>query len=104
LLVEEERRAAFEEGGTHFESAYHITLTFLPPSEGKARAGQLLYESTERRTVNWRDHLAAFLAETDRFLALLDGVMPEIGWLSDEETLTWLHACVSQRRHPVAVP
>lgn len=103
-LVEEERRAAFEEAGTHFESAYCITLVFLPPSESKARAGQLLYESTERRTVNWRDHLAAFISETDRFLSLLDGVMPEIRWFSDEETLTYLHACISTQRHPVAVP
>ncbi|MGV6876445.1 conjugal transfer protein TrbE [Pseudochelatococcus sp. B33] len=103
-LVEEERRAAFEEGGTHFESAYHLTLAFLPPSEGKARAGQLLYEHTGRHTVNWRDQLAAFIAETDRFLALLDGVMPKIAWLTDEETLTYLHGCVSPRRHPVAVP
>lgn len=103
-LVEEERRAAFEEGGSHFESTYHVTLAFLPPSEGKARAGQFLYESTEHRTVNWRDHLAAFIAETDRFLDLLDGVMPEIRWLSDDETLTYLHACISTQRHPVAVP
>lgn len=103
-LVEEERRAAFEEAGTHFESAYYVTLAFLPPSESKARAGQLLYESTERRTVNWRDHLAAFISETDRFLSLLDGVMPEIRWFSDEETLTYLHACISTQRHPVAVP
>ncbi|MFG1316163.1 conjugal transfer protein TrbE [Xanthobacter autotrophicus] len=103
-LVEEERRAAFEEAGTHFESAYYITLAFLPPSESKARAGQLLYESTEQRTVNWRDHLATFISETDRFLSLLDGVMPEIRWFSDEETLTYLHACISTQRHPVAVP
>lgn len=103
-LVEEERRAAFEEAGTHFESAYYITLAFLPPSESKARAGQLLYESTERRSVNWHDHLSAFISETDRFLSLLDGVMPEIRWFSDEETLTYLHACISTHRHPVAVP
>jgi len=103
-LVDEERRAAFEDGGTHFESAYHLTLTFMPPSETKARAGNLLYESIERRTVNWREHLASFLTETDRFLALLDGVMPETRWLSDEETLTFLHACVSTQRHIVAVP
>jgi type IV secretion system protein VirB4 len=103
-LVDEERRAAFEDDGTHFESAYHLTLTFMPPSETKARAGNLLYESVERRTVNWREHLASFVTETDRFLALLDGVMPETRWLSDEETLTFLHACVSTERHVVAVP
>jgi type IV secretion system protein VirB4 len=103
-LVDEERRAAFENDGTHFESAYHLTLTFMPPSETKARAGNLLYESVERRTVNWREHLASFVTETDRFLALLNGVMPETRWLSDEETLTFLHACVSTQRHVVAVP
>lgn len=30
-LVEEERRAAFEESGHHFESGYHLTLVYLPP-------------------------------------------------------------------------
>ena len=30
-LVEEERRAAFEEDQSHFESAYHLTLVYLPP-------------------------------------------------------------------------
>src|SRR5688572_4822276 len=30
-LIDEERRAAFEEAGRHFESAYHLTLLYLPP-------------------------------------------------------------------------
>lgn len=30
-LLDEERRAAFEESGHHFESAYHLTVAFLPP-------------------------------------------------------------------------
>lgn len=29
-LVDEERRAAFESAGAHFESHYYLTLTFLP--------------------------------------------------------------------------
>ena len=32
-LVEAERRAQFEEEGAHFESAYYLTLLFLPPAE-----------------------------------------------------------------------
>jgi Type IV secretory pathway, VirB4 components len=43
-LVDEERRAAFEESGNHFESAYHLTLAYLPPEESRARAAKLLYE------------------------------------------------------------
>ncbi len=103
-LVDEERRASFEEAASHFESAYHLTLVYLPPEEARARAGRLLYENRRVEGVDWRERLEAFVAESARLLDLLDGVMPEIGWLDDAATLTYLHGCISQRRHPVAVP
>src|SRR6201995_5504589 len=31
-LVEAERKAAFEEEGTHYESAYFLTFLYLPPT------------------------------------------------------------------------
>ena len=43
-LVDEERRAAFEEADSHFESAYHLTLLYLPPEESTAR-------DAKRRTI-----------------------------------------------------
>ena len=103
-LVDEERRAAFEEDASHFESGYHLTLLYLPPKETRARASRLLYENRDTDGVDWRERLEAFVAESERFLGLLEGVMPEIGWLDDGQTLTYLHACVSTYRHPVAVP
>jgi len=103
-LVDEERRAAFEEDASHFESSYHLTLVYLPPEETRAKASRLLYENRDTEGVDWRERLEAFVAESERFLGLLDGVMPEVGWLDDGQTLTYLHACVSTRRHPVAVP
>ncbi len=103
-LVDEERRAAFEETGSHFESAYHLTLLYLPPEESRARAGKLLYENTPTRGVDWRERLTAFVAETDRVFDLLDGMMPEIDWLEDSQTLTYLHATISTRRYRIGVP
>jgi type IV secretion system protein TrbE len=103
-LVDEERRAAFEEAGAHFESLYYLTLLYLPPPEARARASRVLFESTAEQTVDWREQLNTFVIETDRFVSLLDQVMPEIRWLLDEETLTYLHATVSTKRHPVALP
>jgi type IV secretion system protein VirB4 len=44
------------------------------------------------------------MSETERFRGLLEGVVTEITWLSDAETLAYLHASVSTRSHPVAVP
>ena len=103
-LVDEERRAAFAQAHSHYESVYHLTLLYLPPEESKARAAGLLYENKESQGVDWREWLARFISETERFLGLLDGVMPEIAWLDDSETLTYLHGTVSTRKHRVAVP
>jgi len=103
-LVEQERKAAFEEAGSHYESRFHLTLVFLPPEESRARAGSLLYEHGGQSGVNWREQLATFIAESDRFHDLLDSVMPELGWLDDDATLTYLHGTVSTRRHPVCAP
>jgi type IV secretion/conjugal transfer VirB4 family ATPase len=103
-LVDEERRGLFEEVGSHFESRYFLTLLYLPPPESRARAGRLLYEANDARGVDWHEQRDMFITDTDRFLALLEGVMPEIAWLDDAATLTYLHGTVSNTRHTVAVP
>ncbi len=103
-LVDEERRATFEDSASHFESGYHLTLQYLPPEESRARAAGMLYENRPAEGVDWRERLQAFIAETERVFDLLDGVMPEIAWLDDGQTLTYLHATVSTRRYRVAVP
>jgi type IV secretion system protein VirB4 len=103
-LVDEERRAQFEEHGAHFESAYFLTFLFLPPAERAARVEGWLYEGKQARGVDWREVLATFLDRTDRVLALLEGFVPEVAWLTDAETLTYLHSTVSTNRHRVGVP
>jgi hypothetical protein len=37
-------------------------------------------------------------------LQLVEGFVPEAAWLSDSDTLTYLHSCISTRRHRVRVP
>jgi len=103
-LVDEERRAAFEQAGSHYESSYHLTLVYLPPEESRGRAAKLMYENTPTSGVDWRERLGAFVAETERVFDLLDGVMPEIAWLDDSETLTYLHTAISPRRYRIGVP
>jgi type IV secretion system protein VirB4 len=104
-LVDRERRAAFEAEGAHFESHYHLTLTWLPPADATDRAGRTLVERPEGdRTRDWRGALAQFAAETDRMLDLLSSFMADVRPLDDGETLTFLHGTVSDRRHPVAAP
>jgi type IV secretion system protein VirB4 len=104
-LVDGERQAAFEAAGTHFESRYHLTLTWLPPADASDRAGRSLVERPDGENArDWRGALEGFVAETDRVLDLLCGFMPQVRPLDDSETLTFLHDTISNRRHRVAAP
>jgi len=103
-LVDSERRAQFEEEGSHFESRYFLTLLFLPPAEDAARAEGWLYEGSDRRGVDPREVLRSFIDRTDRVLQLVDGFVPEVDWLDDGETLTYLHSTISTKRQRVRVP
>ena len=104
-LVDAERRAQFEEAGAHYESSYFLTFLYLPPEEGAARAERLLYEGRDRTVgADAREVLRGFVDQTNRVLQLLEGFMPECGWLDDQDTLTYLHSTISTKRHRVRVP
>ncbi len=115
-LVDAERAAAFRgedsldgEGRTaprqHYENAYTLTLLYMPPPDQTARAERALLEREEgNQARDWRQELAGFVAETDRVVDLLQGIMPEVHALDDGETLTYLHGTISTKRHAVAVP
>lgn len=104
-LIDEERRAAFEGEREHFESRYHLALTWLPPADAHDTAGRAFVErerSGEGR--DWRQALQAFVAETDRALDLFAGFLREVRALDDAGLLSYLHAAVSAYPHTVAVP
>ena len=104
-LVDKERQASFEGEREHFESRYHLTLVWLPPADTQATAERALVERPSgEKGRDWREALGHFVAETNRALDLLSGFMPEVRALDDEETLTFLHGTISEKRHRVAVP
>lgn len=105
-LIDEERRQVFETAGARFESRYFLTFAWLPPAERQGKLESVLFEGGERPAggVDYRLHLDSFIERTDQLMALLETMMPLARWLSDEETLTYLHDCISDRPHRVAVP
>jgi type IV secretion/conjugal transfer VirB4 family ATPase len=117
-LVDEERRAAFQDAGRyeaspqpkfrqleHYENGYTLTLYYMPPADA-ASAGEraLLERSDGEKQRDWRLELQSFAAECERVLDLLRGIMPEIRALDDAETLTYLHGTISNKRHKLAAP
>lgn len=106
-LVDEERRAAFEAEEAHFESRYFLTFTYLPPEDSIGRASALIIENTPTghgADAMYKIALRDFQGIVRQVGDILAGFMPEIRELNDDETLTYLHACVSTKRHPVKTP
>ena len=103
-LVDRERRAQFEEQGSHYESGYYLTLLWMPPAEDAARAESWLYEGRAKNGVDPWELVGGFADRTDRVLQLVDGFVPEVRWLQSDETLTYLHSTISTRRQRVRVP
>ena len=103
-LVDMERREQFREEGAHFESAYYLTLLWMPPAEEAARAEGWLYEGRSTAGVDPWELLKGFTDRSDRVLNLVEGFVPEVRWLDDAETLTYLHSTISTRRQRVRVP
>ncbi|MEI9413127.1 conjugal transfer protein TrbE [Mesorhizobium salmacidum] len=116
-LVDLERREQFEggldrgspgQGGEPhaelFESSYFLTFVWLPPAEEASRMESWLYEGREKSGVDAWELLKGFVDRTDRVMNLIEGFVPEIDWLDDSETLSYLHSTVSTKRHRVRVP
>ena len=106
-LIDQERAQDFAAAGGRFESAYYLTLSWLPPSEASGRFEAALFENGAASAsigVDYRACLASFVEETQSFKALLDLVMNDVRFLDGAETLTYLHSCISDRPHPLAVP
>lgn len=116
-LVDEERRAQFEDGNgdsleslkglarEHYEASYYLTVLYMAPPDGVARAERALIESARETGLrDWRYELSAFVAQSDRMFDLLAEIMPEIAPFGDDETLTYLHQTISTSRHPVRTP
>jgi type IV secretion system protein TrbE len=103
-LVDLERREQLEAAGVHFESRYYLTFLWMPPAEDASRAESWLYEGREHTGADAHELLPGFVDHTDRVLQLFEGFIPEVGWLDDSDTLTYLHSTISTKRQRVRVP
>ncbi|WP_312808450.1 conjugal transfer protein TrbE [Agrobacterium cavarae] len=103
-LLDIERREQFDESGLLYESSYFLTFVWLPPAEEASRMESWLYEGREKSGVDPWELLNSFVDRTDRVLHLVEGFVPEAGWLDDTETLTYLHSTISTKRHRVRIP
>ncbi len=107
-LVEDIRRINFTSAGNLHETLYYLTLTYKPPSEKKRKFFDFLFEGGARTLDNelrlQAEVLKTFETTVKTFVNTVRSNFVMIKPLSDEEMLTYLHATISPKRHPIAVP
>lgn len=105
-LVDYERKGAFEDEGTHFESSYYLTMVKDLPG---ARTGKMVdmffdVDIKQNDELANRKELEIFLNNCREIIDIITGVFNDVHELNDEETLTYLHSTISTNRHTVKAP
>ncbi|MGD0234762.1 MAG: conjugal transfer protein TrbE [Syntrophorhabdales bacterium] len=99
-IVDKERSRIFL-SGDNFLSSYFLTFSYMPPSE---RTERLAARFLNEKTVDYMKHLDYFRDEYGKITDILSTVLPDLHRLDDDETMTYLHSCVSTKYHPVKAP
>jgi type IV secretory pathway VirB4 component len=102
-LIDEERRRAVVEDPGSFETRYYLTLTWQPPSPAKS-AWARLFVAGLPEAPGQAAGLREFITQADYLVYLLRGMLAVARPLTTDETLTYLHSCVSDRWHAVRFP
>ena len=104
----EQERLRLLERFPSYESVHRLTITYLPPPDRVRRASDLLL--TEPRNHHgkkqsfYREQLEIFRQRIEQVVNVFRTFMPEVEPLNDDETLSYLHDCVSERRLCVRTP
>ncbi len=106
LLIDAERRDLFEREQENYESHYYLTLQYLPPREAASKVTKWFISGTQDdgATHDYQKTIDFFMSTVSRLYDILKDFMYELSPLNDEETLTYLHSCVSTKQHTVRVP
>jgi len=97
-------RQEFFKSSAHYENHYFLTLLYLPPRDVAARVAAMFYEGADHKGKGFKDHLAYFDQERRRIQNLIGEVISELEPLANDDLLTYLHSCVSPKRHRVKMP
>jgi type IV secretion system protein TrbE len=97
------RRAILDDPGS-FETRYYLSLTWQPPSTVKSAWANLFLSGQSPQALTPQASLRDFVNQADYLVYLLRGMLAVSQPLTTDETLTYLHNCVSDRWHPVRLP
>lgn len=105
--IDKEREIDFNEG-EYFETNYYLTLQYKPQSKKWDKLFSTFFISQEQAKKSLKEELLEelkdFKSELNNVMNLFCSVVDYCRPLSDDETVTYLHSCISLRRHAVKMP
>ncbi len=104
-LIECERQNAFQNDNQHFESQYFLTFVWQLPGDHNKRAQALFYDDPNQGQANDNERdLAYFQKQVAELTDIMRGVFVEVSALDDDQTLTYLHSCISTNQQTIKAP
>ena len=106
-LIDVERKDLFERKGENYESEYFLTFQYLPETSSVSQISALFVrkqKSEDQNDAGYKKLMNHFSATVNQLYDIMQDFMYEIKALDDEETLTYLHNCISEKTHPITLP
>ncbi len=104
LLIDLEHHKRFSERALNFESTYYLTFQYLPATELQKSLWRNFIKQAQQLEEEEQASLSEFIDQTQRIFAILKDLCYEAKFLSDEESLTYLHSIVSNKTQKVHTP
>lgn len=103
-IIDEERKEHFIGNSSEYHvNEYYVTLTYLLPRDIEEKMSDFFIERNISEIIN-DTSLEEFIKSFNRFLNLFKEIFLEVEELTSEETLTYLHSCVSEKDYNIRVP
>lgn len=102
-MIDEERRRHYKAEGTHYESVYVLTITYLSPTDTESRLSQLFVSGSGTKGADVEVSLRTFKAQIDAIQDMLSARLSVVP-MTSEDLLTHLHLCITGLNHHVRMP
>ena len=99
-IIDKERRKIFQDG-EFFKNNLYLTFVYMPPSEKVSKISDKFITENNREQLNYEKHIKYFQDNVDKITDILSQFIPSVRALNINETLTYLHSCISTKYHKV---
>lgn len=92
FLIDEERRARYNQQQLHFENTYYITLTYMPPTDAEIKLGSFFMTNKDESSI-YSAHVKRFKSDISDFIDNLE-LKLRIKQLNSQEQVAFISNCM----------